>query len=122
MAHAYQNERSAGTAVAKSALLREEVWTTTKLWSSECSEGKTSDAIGKMLSRLWMDRIDLLLLCGSSATTWARGMTWRKPSVMAASVLSDYPASNQRGKTLVQIILRWRIQEGNIVFPKTTNP
>ena len=26
------------------------------------------------------------------------------------------------GKTNVQIILRWHIQEGNIVFPKTTNP
>lgn len=26
------------------------------------------------------------------------------------------------GKTNVQIILRWQIQEGNIVFPKTTNP
>lgn len=26
------------------------------------------------------------------------------------------------GKTNVQIILRWHIQEGNIVFPKSTNP
>lgn len=26
------------------------------------------------------------------------------------------------GKTNVQIILRWHIQKGNIVFPKTTNP
>ncbi len=26
------------------------------------------------------------------------------------------------GKTNVQIILRWQIQEGNIIFPKTTNP
>lgn len=26
------------------------------------------------------------------------------------------------GKTNVQIILRWHMQEGNIVFPKTTNP
>lgn len=26
------------------------------------------------------------------------------------------------GKTNVQIILRWHIQEGNIIFPKTTNP
>ncbi|MGI5888888.1 MAG: aldo/keto reductase [Oscillospiraceae bacterium] len=26
------------------------------------------------------------------------------------------------GKTSVQIILRWHIQEGNIIFPKTTNP
>lgn len=26
------------------------------------------------------------------------------------------------GKSNVQIILRWQIQEGNIIFPKTTNP
>ncbi len=26
------------------------------------------------------------------------------------------------GKTNVQIILRWQIQEGNVIFPKTTNP
>ncbi|GHV97708.1 oxidoreductase [Lactobacillus nasalidis] len=26
------------------------------------------------------------------------------------------------GKTNVQVILRWHIQEGNVVFPKTTNP
>ena len=26
------------------------------------------------------------------------------------------------GKTNIQIILRWHIQEGNVVFPKTTNP
>ncbi|MBR7039429.1 MAG: aldo/keto reductase, partial [Oscillospiraceae bacterium] len=26
------------------------------------------------------------------------------------------------GKTNVQIILRWHIQAGNIVFPKTTDP
>ena len=26
------------------------------------------------------------------------------------------------GKSNVQIILRWHIQAGNIVFPKTTNP
>ena len=25
-------------------------------------------------------------------------------------------------KTNVQILLRWHIQEGNIVFPRTTNP
>lgn len=26
------------------------------------------------------------------------------------------------GKTNVQVILRWHIQEGNIIFPKSTNP
>ena len=30
--------------------------------------------------------------------------------------------ADKYGKTAVQIILRWHIQEGNIIFPKTTNP
>lgn len=30
--------------------------------------------------------------------------------------------SNKYGKTNAQIILRWNIQAGNVVFPKTTNP
>ena len=30
--------------------------------------------------------------------------------------------ADKYGKTAVQIILRWHIQEGHIIFPKTTNP
>ena len=30
--------------------------------------------------------------------------------------------ADKYGKTAVQIILRWHIQEGNIIFPKTMNP
>ena len=30
--------------------------------------------------------------------------------------------ADKYGKTAVQIMLRWHIQEGNIIFPKTTNP
>ena len=30
--------------------------------------------------------------------------------------------ADKYGKTNVQIILRWHIQEGNIIFPKSTNP
>ena len=60
-AHAYQNERSVGQAVKESGIPREEIWITTKLWPSEYGEGKTSDAIDKMLQRLDTDYIDLLL-------------------------------------------------------------
>lgn len=61
-AHAYQNERSVGKAVKASSIPREEIWITTKLWPHEYGEGKTSDAIDKMLKRLDTDYIDLLLL------------------------------------------------------------
>ena len=187
-AHAYQNERSVGRAVKKSGILREEIWITTKLWPSEYGEGKTADAIDKMLVRLDTDYIDLLLLhqqFGDYMNAWkdmekavkegkvkSIGISnfeserleeiceaaTIKPSVLQVEchpyyqqnelkkrlyeygtvIESWYPIGHgDKGlineevftklalkykKSNVQIILRWHIQEGTIVFPKTTNP
>jgi len=61
-AHAYQNERGVGEAVKESGISRKEIWITSKLWPSECGEGKTAAAIDEMLNRLDTDTIELLLL------------------------------------------------------------
>ena len=187
-AHAYQNERSVGKAVKESGIPREEVWITSKLWPHEYGEGKTAEAIDKMLARLGTDYIDLLLLhqqFGDYLGAWkdmekavkagkvlSIGISnfeserleeiceaaTIKPSVLQVEchpyyqqnelkkriakygtvIESWYPIGHgDKGlideavftrlaekyrKTNVQIILRWHIQEGNIVFPKTTNP
>ena len=187
-AHAYQNERSVGKAVKESGIPREEVWITSKLWPHEYGEGKTAEAIDKMLARLDTDYIDLLLLhqqFGDYLGAWkdmekavkagkvrSIGISnfeserleeiceaaTIKPSVLQVEchpyyqqnelkkriekygtvIESWYPIGHgDKGligeavftrlaekyrKTNVQIILRWHIQEGNIVFPKTTNP
>ena len=187
-AHAYQNERSVGRAVKESGIPREEIWITTKLWPSEYGEGKTSDAIDKMLKRLDMDYIDLLLLhqqfgdyigaykdmeravkdgkvksIGLSNFESERleevlNMAKIYPSVLQVEchpyyqqnelkkriekygtvIESWYPIGHgdkglineplfaklaqKYNKTNVQIILRWHIQEGTIVFPRSTNP
>ena len=187
-AHAYQNERSVGKAVKASSIPREEIWITTKLWPHEYGEGKTSDAIDKMLKRLDTDYIDLLLLhqqFGDYLGAWkdmekavkagkvkSIGISnfesdrleelceaaTIKPSVLQVEchpyyqqnalkeriakygtvIESWYPIGHvdkgligesvftklaqKYGKTNVQIILRWHIQEGTIVFPRTTNP
>ena len=187
-AHAYQNERSVGKAVKESGIPREEIWITTKLWPSEYGEGKTSDAIDKMLERLDTDYIDLLLLhqqfgdyigaykdmqkavkdgrvksIGLSNFESERleevlAMAEIPPSVLQVEchpyyqqnelkkriekygtvIESWYPIGHgdknlineplftklgqKYGKTNVQIILRWHIQEGTIVFPRSTNP
>ena len=187
-AHAYQNERSVGKAVKESGIPREEIWITTKLWPSEYGEGKTSDAIDKMLKRLDTDYIDLLLLhqqfgdyvgaykdmqkavkdsrvksIGLSNFESERleevlAMAEIPPSVLQVEchpyyqqnelkkriekygtvIESWYPIGHgdknlineplftklgqKYGKTNVQIILRWHIQEGTIVFPRSTNP
>ncbi len=187
-AHAYQNERSVGKAVKESGIPREEIWITTKLWPSEYGEGKTSDAIDKMLKRLDTDYIDLLLLhqqfgnyigaykdmqkavkdgrvksIGLSNFESERleevlAMAEIPPSVLQVEchpyyqqnelkkriekygtvIESWYPIGHgdkgllneslftklaqKYNKTNVQIILRWHIQEGTIVFPRSTNP
>ncbi|MBL6461547.1 MAG: aldo/keto reductase [Blautia sp.] len=187
-AHAYQNERGVGAAVKESGISREEIWITTKLWPSEYGEGKTAEAIDKMLSRLDTDYIDLLLLhqqFGDYIGAWkdmekavAAGKVKSigisnfeserleellaaatiKPSVLQVEchpyyqqtqlkeriskygtvIESWYPIGHgdkdllnepvftelaeKYGKNNVQIILRWHIQEGTIVFPKSTNP
>lgn len=41
-------------------------------------------------------------------------------SLIEESVFTEL--AKKYGKTNVQIILRWHIQEGNIIFPKSTNP
>ena len=186
-AHAYQNERSVGEAVKASGIPREEIWITSKLWPHEYGEGKTAEAIDKMLARLDTDYIDLLLLhqqFGDYLGAWkdmekavkagkvrSIGISnfeserleeiceaaTIKPSVLQVEchpyyqqnelkkriakygtvIESWYPIGHgdkgligeavftrlaeKYGKTNVQIILRWHIQEGNIVFPKTTN-
>ena len=65
-AHAYQNERSVGKAINKAMrdgiVKGDDVWVTSKLWPSEYGEGKTAEAIDKMLERLDICYIDLLLL------------------------------------------------------------
>ena len=187
-AHAYQNERSVGRAIKESGIPREEIWITTKLWPSEYGEGKTSDAIDKMLERLDTDYIDLLLLhqqfgdyigaykdmqkavkdgriksIGLSNFESERleevlNMAEIYPSVLQVEchpyyqqnelkkriekygtiIESWYPIGHgdkglineplftklaqKYNKTNVQIILRWHIQEGTIVFPRSTNP
>ena len=59
-AHAYQDERGVGEAVKESGIPRQDLWITSKLWPSEYGEGKTSEAIDKMLERLQTDYVDLL--------------------------------------------------------------
>ena len=177
-----------GAAVRESGIPREEIWVTSKLWSSEYGEGKTMVGIDKMLERLNIGCIDLLLLhqqVGDYMGAWrdcekasAQGKVRTiglsdfesgrleevceaatiKPAVLQVEcrpycqqdalkkrlapygtvIESWYPIghgapglisqqifnelADNYGKTNVQITLRWHIQEGNIIFPKSTNP
>ena len=56
----YRVERGVGKAVKESGIPRSEIWITSKLWPTEYGEGKTMEAIDRMLERLQTDYIDLL--------------------------------------------------------------
>lgn len=59
-AHAYRVERGVGKAVNTCGVPREDIWVTSKIWPSEYGEGKTLEAIDRMLDRLGLEYIDLL--------------------------------------------------------------
>ena len=42
------------------------------------------------------------------------------PALLAEPLFAELGA--KYGKTSAQIILRWHIQEGNVIFPRATNP
>ena len=187
-AHAYNNEKEVGLAVKKCGIPRKEIFITSKLWPSEYGEGKTLEAIKKMLKRFDLDYLDLLLLhqaggdyCGaykdmekaldmglvrsiglsnfeSTDLDDILKIAKVKPHVEQLEchpyfqqtnlkkklepyktiIESWYPIGHgdkemlseplfeklgkKYNKSTAQIILRWHIQAGFVVFPKSTNP
>jgi 2,5-diketo-D-gluconate reductase B len=59
-AQAYGNEAEVGKALAASAIPRNELWITTKLWREDY--GRVRDSAQESLEKLQIDRIDLLLM------------------------------------------------------------
>jgi 2,5-diketo-D-gluconate reductase A len=62
-AAAYQNEEAVGRAIAASAIPREDVFITTKLWIQDApAEDNTRRAFEQSLTRLGLDHLDLYLI------------------------------------------------------------
>ena len=61
-ARAYENEEEVGRAIADSGVDREELWITTKIWTSDFRAGKLEAAAEDSLRNLRVDHVDLLLL------------------------------------------------------------
>lgn len=61
-ATSYQNERAVGLALRRSAVPRDELFITTKLWVQDTGYEKTRDAIDASLQRLGLSHLDLYLI------------------------------------------------------------
>lgn len=191
-AHAYQNERSVGRALRDSGVDRKEVWITSKLWPNEYGEGKTLQAIDRMLNRLGLDYIDLVYFhqpVGDYLGGWKEMEQALESGKVRAIGISNFDVSDSifnslvetarikpqimqiechpyaqrkhwqemvkkhdmkiecwfplggrdsrgailrdetinqiaqaHGKSAVQVIIRWHIQEGFSVIPGSSNP
>lgn len=185
----YKNEKGVGAAIASSAVPRDELFVTTKLWNSDQGRDTARAALEASLERLGLDRVDLYLIhwpspkYGKHVESWEALIELREAGLATSIGVSNFmqthlddlaaatdvvpvvnqvelhPAFQQRdlrafhaergilteswsplgsgkydlaelpgfaeiaerhGKTVQQIAIRWHLQEGLIVFPKTT--
>lgn len=186
-AQLYKNEKAVGEAIKESGIPREEIYLTTKIWTTNFGHEKASKAIPKSIEALGVEYIDLLLLhqqfedyigawkaleeavdtglvrsIGISNFNMKRTQeildiarikpvinqievhpyyqqNEMKEFLAKNSILTEvwYPLghgdkkllaeplfvslASKYKKSVAQVILRWHIQKGHIVFPKSTN-
>lgn len=104
-AHAYDDERGVGRAVKKSGIPREEIWITSKIWPTEYGEGKTLEAIDKMLARLQLDYIDLLYVhqpVGDFVGAWKDMEKAVAMGKIRALGISNFDASDEVFRTIME--------------------
>jgi diketogulonate reductase-like aldo/keto reductase len=110
-AQVYFNEEQVGSAIQKSGVPREEIFLTTKVWLEHYGYEQTLASVKESMRKLQTDYLDLLLLHQPFGE--GRGGTFENP------VIADIAAKH--GKTPAQVMLRWHIQRGIVVIPKSTH-
>ena len=96
-AHVYRNERGVGAAIKKSGIPREEIFITSKLFTTDFGEGKTSIAIDQMLKRLDTNYIDLLLIhvpYGDYLSAWKEMEKGVKDGKIKSIGISNFETEN----------------------------
>ena len=117
-ANAYMNERAVGRGIKKSGVPREEIFLESKLWPTVYTK---ETAVDEMLERLDVDYVDLLLI-HQPAGDYIAGYKAMEKAYKEGKVKA-IGLSNFEGEPLeeILIILRWHIQEGNIIIPGSKN-
>lgn len=114
-AAAYFNEEAVGAAIAKSGVPREELFITTKLWVQDASYEGAKKAIDTSLKKLGLDYLDLYLIhqpMGDYVGAY-RAMEEAYHAGKLRAIGEKY------GKSPAQVALRWNVQRGVVVIPKS---
>lgn len=185
----YRNERAVGQAIRESGIPRDDIFVTTKVWSTDQGYDSTLAAFEASMERLGLERLDLYLIHWPAPArdlyleTWKALEQLRADGRVTSIGVSNFrvtdlerllaesdvvPAVNQielhplliqaelrdfharhgiateawsplaqaevlehpvllevaaaTGRTAAQVVLRWHIQLGTIVIPKTATP
>ena len=145
-ASSYQNEEAVGRAIRNCVIPREELFITTKAYIQEMGYDRTIQAFERSLKKLGLDYLDLYLIhmpFGDYYGSWrAFEDLYREGKVRAIGVCNFLPEAwapfaeglkgmfrepvleeigKKYGKTPAQVILRWNVQQGVIVIPKSVH-
>jgi len=126
-AEMYGNEAEVGQAISKSGLGRGEVFVTTKLSNDAHLPEDARRAFERSLKALGFDYVDLFLIHWPLPTRYNGDFvsTWRTLEEFYADGRArsiGVSIAEAAGKTPAQVVLRWHIERGDIVFPKSVTP
>jgi diketogulonate reductase-like aldo/keto reductase len=118
-AEMYGNERGVGEAIRASGLDRGDIYVTSKLNNSFHRPDDARPAFDRTLSELGFDYVDLFLI------HWPLPTLYDGDFVSTWKTLEEFKAgggARSIGRTPAQVVLRWQVQHGNVVFPKSVTP
>lgn len=143
----YGNEAGTGRAIAESGIDREELFITSKLWVADLGYDSTLAAFEASLDKLGLEHLDLYLIHWPAPATGLYLESWRALEHLLASgkaraigVSNFLPEHLQKvidlggtvpavveiaarhGVSPAQAILRWHLQRGRIIIPKSVTP
>ena len=123
-AQSYFNEEEVGNAIAKSRIPRDEIFLTTKVWIEHYGYERAKASVLESMRKLQFDYLDLCLLHQPFADAYGAYRAWA-PFGEGRGDMFHTPElqviAEKYGKSVAQVILRWHLQRGIVIIPKSTH-